>query len=239
MSNKRLTLVNKPIDAMSLRELLDHRDEIYVNFATIHDRGIPHPKKIIDEMRDGNERRCRLTHDGRSCACRDEKLSTYTAQLREIDTVIEGRVHPIIPRLADAQRDRLHMQVKELVDRAHQLRSEAWQLDIRAEELREQSKSDAERTIDANGHQFYLDKMETGHRITAGDHTAEVSFGACGCCLDLIYERVAEPSYAPRDGDQVVCRATCMASGLGTFFVYAGGRWRGWRQVKDWPGSGD
>lgn len=181
----------KALDTRSLAELFDQRDTIQRAVGLIMNKGIPHQKKTIEAMRRGEKLGCRLTQGGKSCECREATLSGHATALRELDSAIRARVHPIVPKIADAQRDRLHMQAAELAEQARQLRIEAQQLDARVEALREQAKSDADRTIEANGHQFYLERTANGHRITAADRTALVSFGALGCCLDRIYERVS------------------------------------------------
>jgi hypothetical protein len=233
----------KTLDATSLGDLFDRRQAIARAYYQIRSAGVPHQRKTIEAMRRGDERACRLTQDGKSCECRDAKLSVYAHQLRDIESAIGPHLNPIVPNLAFAQRDRLCMQASELKERARQLRIaaeeqvrglriEAQQLDARADALREQSKSDAERAIEAlraEGGSFY-EEADGAHRITVADRTALVSHGAAGCCLELFYEHVSDPSYAPREGDQIACHTTCWGSGVASGFVFAGGRWRGWRQ---------
>jgi hypothetical protein len=165
----------KALDATSLGDLFDHRREIQSAYTQTMNRGIPHPKKIIEAMRSGDERKCRLTQGGKSCACRDKKTSAYADQLRDIDSAIQSHLNPVVPNIAREHRDRLHTQARELTAEARQLRKaaedqvrglyeEARQLDAKAEALLEQSKSDAHRAIEANGHQFYLERTDDGHR---------------------------------------------------------------------------
>jgi hypothetical protein len=191
-------------------------------------------------MRAGDERACQLTQDGTSCKCRDAKLSAYSDQLRDIDNAISARLNPTIPSSARALRERLRKQAKELSDQARQVRAEAYlkeqALEIKAAALVEQSTTDAERAANALWMEGRISedvKDEQAHRITVEDRTALISYGACGCCLQMFYEQVAAPSYAPREGDQIACHTTCGV--LGSVFVFAGGKWRGWRQEGDRP----
>lgn len=227
----------KTLDATLLGDLLDRHQAMDRDYHQIRSAGIPHQKKTIEAMRRGDETACRLTQGGNSCQCRDATLSVYARQLRASDNAIRSRLNPIVPNPARVERDGLLMQAMELEEQARQLRIEARQLVARADALREQSKSDAERAIEAlraEGRNFYED-ADGGHRMTVADRTALVPYGACGCCLELFYEHVADPSFAPREGDQIACSATCLESGLGEIFVFTGGRWRAWRQASNLP----
>jgi DNA repair exonuclease SbcCD ATPase subunit len=213
-----------------LGDLLDQHQTIRQAHYQLNN-GIPHTKKTIEAMLRGSTHVCELTQNGKSCKCRDTKLSAYADQLRDLESAINARMNPIVPDLARERRDRLRAQARELNDQARNLLNEAQQqahqLEQRADALVEQSKSDAERAVEAmraEGREFYETIDGVGHRITVEDRTALVSFGACGCCLNLFYEQVAAPSYAPREGDQLLCHAECGLLGGG--FVFARGKWR-------------
>jgi hypothetical protein len=214
--------------------MFDRRQTIQQANARVFNIRIPHTKKIIEAMRAGDERVCQLTQDGTSCKCRDAKLSAYADQLRDIDSAIKARLNPMVANLARVQRDRFRKEAEILKEQARQVRAEAnlkeQELKIKAEALIEQSTTDAERAANVLWMEGRISedvKDERAHRIAVEDRTALISYGACGCCLQLIYQQVAAPSYAPREGDQIACHATC---GMGTVFVYAGGKWRGWRK---------
>jgi hypothetical protein len=214
-----------------LGDLLDQHETIRQAHYQLNN-GIPHTKKTIEAMQRGSTRVCELTQGGKSCKCRDTKLSAYADQLRDLDSAINARLNPIVPDLARARRDRLRAQGRELRDQAYKLRAEAHQeaakLEARADALVEQSKGDAERAVEAmraEGLDFYEKvESESAHRITVGDRTALVSYGAAGCCLQRFYEQVADPAYAPREGDQSPCSPAC--GPLSGGFVFAGGKWR-------------
>jgi len=144
-----------------LADLLDQHETIRRAHYQLNN-GISHTKKTIEAMRRGSTRVCELTQAGKSCKCRDAKLSAYADQLRDLENAINARVNPIVPDLVRARRDRLRAQARELYGQARNLRNEAQQqahqLEQRADALVEQSKSDGERAVEgmrAEGREFY------------------------------------------------------------------------------------